>query len=175
MSQKPTLEAFRQQIRSVLGPSDFTPPIAEVIEDFWNSCSELEAAIAEGTVSLSIDTLKLSGYLEFGRYHGWKGAGKILLLLALLVIWFQWIFGVIVGLVGFALHKYGEHMRKADGQRFMHSLIVGVKECRPGAMATLCAHYITGTVELVSDSSRVCLPWYPSNVLTGRDTRVSRA
>ena len=175
MSQKSTLDAFRQEIQSVLGPGEFTSPVAEIIEDFWKSCSELEAAITDGTVSLSIDTLKLSEYLQYGRYHGWKGAGKILLVLALLVIWFQWIVGLIVGLVGFALHAYGEHMRKADGQRFMHSLIVGVKERRPGAMAALCAHYITGTVELVSDSSRVCLPWYPSNVVTGRDTRVSLA
>ena len=174
MSQKLTLEAFRQEIRSVLGPQDFTPPVEEVIEDFWNSYSELEAAIAGDTVSLSVDTLHLGSNLpEYERYHGWKGAGKILILLSLLLIWFQWILGIIISLVGFSLHKYGEHIRKADGRRFMHGLIVGVKQSGPGAMANLCAHYIAGSVELVSDLSRVCWPWYPSNVLTGRSTRVS--
>lgn len=173
MSQRPTLEAFRQQIRSVLGQPDLTPPVAKVVEDFWNSWSPFETAVAAGTVSLSVDMFHLGrNFPDYKRYHPWKGAGKLILALAFVIVWFQWIFGAIVGLIGFALHIYGEHLRKADGQRFMKSLITSVTEGTPTGMANLCAHYIAGTVELVNGPSRAYWPLYPSNVLTGKNARV---
>lgn len=95
MSQRPTLDAFRQDIQSVLGEACFTPPVEKIAEDFWNYWSALEAAIAEGSVSLSIDTFRLG--TKYKRYSAWKGAAKIIFLLAIVIIWFQWGVGVIVG------------------------------------------------------------------------------
>jgi hypothetical protein len=175
MSQKPSLKTFRQQIRSVSGQPDLTPPVAEVVEDFWNSWSSFETSIAGGTVSLSVDMFRLGSiFPERKRYHPWKGAGKLILMLAFLLVWFQWMFGAMVGLIGLALHIYGEHLRKADAQRFMESLIAGVTEGTPTGMANLCAHYVAGTVELVNGPSRAYWPLYPSNVLTGKNARVKQ-
>ncbi|MDY6825496.1 MAG: hypothetical protein SWH68_17120 [Thermodesulfobacteriota bacterium] len=159
-----SLDSFISQIEETFGKK-LTVPASEAAEDFWNYWEEFTEFISNRQLSATVDPLFLAhNFPQYRRYHTWKGAGIVLILVCLGIIWFWWYIGIILLLIGFGLRSYGNRVRFNDAKDFAEEIM---KEATLSAASTgyarLCANYIAGIVELATPQASAHWPQHPSN------------
>lgn len=169
-----SLDEFRANIEAVFGQS-LTGPASEAAEDFWKHWSSFSSLIAQRSLSVHVDALRLGlNFPQYKRYHVWKGAGKVAFLLGIVSVWFLWQLGAVLIAAGIGLHLWGGHLKFNDAKNFAEELM---KEATlnpsGGGYARLCANYIAGTIQLVSPAGSAHWPQFPSNAVTGEQSFIS--
>ncbi|MFP3873742.1 MAG: hypothetical protein ACLFV1_04735 [Thiohalophilus sp.] len=167
----PTFDEFKNNIEELFG-QQLTGPASVAAEDFYNNWSSFGALIENRSLSAQVDALRLGlNFPQYKRYHSWKGAGKLLFILGLVIVWFYWSIGVVLLAIGVGLHLWGGRIQHNDAKNFAEELM---KEATlspaTGGFAKLCSHYIAGTIQLASPSGIAHWPQYPSNVITGEQS-----
>ena len=166
-----SLEEFTGQIERLFGKS-LTPPAIQATADFWNHWAAFTQLISQRQLSAHVDPLFLAhNFPQYSRYHMWKGAGLVSLVLGLLVIWFVWPIGIVLLVSGIALHMFGNRVRFNDARTFAEEVMKeATLNATDAGFARLCAHYITGIIQLVTPAAFAHWPQHPSNVITGNRT-----
>ena len=170
----PSLDEFKAQIEVLFG-QPLTRPASDAAEDFREHWSSLSVLIAHRSLATRVDALALGmNFLQHKRYHIWKGAGKVAVLLGIISIWFLWQLGIFFIVVGAGLHFWGGRVKFNDAKSFSEDLMEEVTlSPSDGGYARLCAHYIAGTIQLASPTGSAHWPQFPSNVVTGKQTFIS--
>lgn len=148
-----------------------------VAEDFWRHWDELCQGLASQRIRIHTDTFYAPlAVPELKRYHMYKGLGKMLILVGVVLLLFSWKIAAGVLFAGLAIHVYGDHIRNTDFSRFADEIATAAMACQDGSgMIQLCAHYMAGTIDLETANRRVHLFEYPSNVVTGDCKTVPRS
>lgn len=172
--ESPSFEEFQVQLETLFG-QPLTPQAVTAARDFWQSWSGFGGLIAARSLSVHVDALRLGRNLpQYRRYHVWKGAGTVLLVVGLLVLWFVWQIGVLLMVLGVGTHFWSNRIRFSDAQQFAESLMrEATLNARAGGYAGLCCHYIAGTISLVSPKGSAHWPQHPSNVISGARSLIS--
>lgn len=165
---QPTFDEFRAELERLFA-QPLTEPAEAAAKDFWENWSSFTAAISNRSLAVHADALRLGmQFPEYKRYHVWKGAGTVAVLVGLVAVWFFWPAGVAFIIGGIALHIWGGRVKYRAASNFAENLM---KEATlnpgEGGYAGLCSHYIAGTIQLASSQGVAHWPQYPSNVLTG--------
>ena len=170
----PSLDEFIAQIEVLLGQS-LTQPASDAAKDFWEHWSSFNAQIAQGSLTVHLDALLLGENIpQYKRYHIWKGAGKVAILLGIASVWFVWQLGVLFTCVGIGLHLYGGCIKSNDAKKFSVDLMrEATLYPSDSGYARLCAHYLAGTIRFESSVGSAHWPQFPSNSVTGRGSFVS--
>ena len=170
----PSLDEFKAKIEALFGQS-LTGPASEAAKDFWANWSLFSSLIAQRSLAVHVDALRLGmNFPEYKRYHVWKGAGTIALLLGIVSVWFLWQLGSALIAVGIGLHLWGGRIKFNDAKDFAEELMKeATLNSSDGGYARLCAQYIAGTIQLVSPAGSAHWPQLPSNVVTGERSFVS--
>lgn len=170
----PSLDEFIADVEAMCGQS-LTGPASEAAEDFWEHWSSFSSLIAQRSLALHVDALRLgTNFPQYKRYHAWKGAGTVVLLLGILSIWFLWQLGAALIAVGIGLHLWGGRIKFNDANDFAEELMnEATLNPSDGGYARLCANYIAGTIQLASPAGSAHWPQLPSNVITGEQSFVS--
>jgi len=85
-----SLDEFTGQIEQLFG-KPLTMRAAEAARDFWNHWESFTDLISRRQLSVRVDPLVLAhNFPQYRRYHMWKGAGIILLLVGVAFVWFFW-------------------------------------------------------------------------------------
>ena len=170
----PSLDEFKAQIEALFG-QPLTKPASDATEDFWEHWSLFSTLIAQRSLDIQVDALRLGmNFPQYKRYHIWKAAGKIAILLGVVSVWFLWQLGVFFIVVGASLHLWGGRVKSDDAKNFSEELMEEVAlNASDSGYARLCSHYIAGTIQLVSPIGSAHWPQFPSNVVTGKQTFVS--
>lgn len=166
-----TLEDFTHQIERLFGKS-LTPPAIQAVVDFWNHWATFTHLISQRQLSAHVDPFFLAhNFPQYKRYHTWKGAGSVSLVLGLLVFWFVWPIGVALLVGGIALHMFGNRVRFNDARAFAEEVMKqAALNAADGGFARLCAHYIAGIIQLAIPTTSAHWPQHPSNIITGSQT-----
>ena len=175
MTEKaPSLDEFKAQIETQSGQS-LTKPASDAAEDFWEHWASFSALIAQHSLTVHVDALQLGmNFPQYKRYHIWKGAGTTAILLGIVSVWFLWQLGAFSIVVGIGLHLWGGRVKFNDARNLSEELMVEVTlNPSDGGYARLCAHYIAGTIQIVSPTGSAHWPEFPSNVVTGQRVFVS--
>jgi len=170
----PSLDEFKANIEAMFGQS-LTGPASEAAEDFWKHWSSFSSLIAQRSLAVHIDALRLGlNFPQHKHYHVWKGAGKVAVLLGIVSVWFLWQLGAVLIAAGIALHLWGGRLMFNDAKDFAEELM---KEATlnpsDGGYARFCANYIAGTIQLVSPGGSAHWPLFPSNAVTGEQSFIS--
>lgn len=170
----PSLDEFKRNIEALFGQS-LTGAASEAAEDFWEHWSSFNSLIAQHSLAVHVDALRLGqNFPRYKRYHVWKGAGAVSLLLGIVAVWFLWQLGAVLIAAGIVLHLWGGRLKFNDAKNFAGELI---KEATlnpgDGGYARLCANYIAGIIQLVSPAGSAHWPQHPSNVISGEQSFVS--
>ena len=170
----PSLNEFKAKIEVLFGQS-LTGPASEAAEDFWKHWSSFSSLIAQRSLAVHVDALRLGmNFPQYKHYHVWKGAGKVALLLGIVSVWFLWQLGAVLIATGIGLHLWGGRLKFNDAKDFAEALM---KEATlnpsDGGYARLCANYIAGTIQLVSSAGSAHWPQFPSNAVTGEQSFIS--
>ena len=170
----PTLDIFKTQMETLLGQS-LTDRASQAAEDFWEHWSSFSSLIGERSLVVNVDMLRLGmNFPQYKRYHIWKGAGKVLILLGIVAAWLFWQLGVFFIVAGVGLHFWGGRVRIRDAQKFSEELIEqATLHPSDGGSAKLCAHYVSGTIQLASPNGSAHWPQFPSNAVTGKQDFIS--
>jgi len=170
----PSLDEFKAKIETLFGQS-LTGPASEAAEDFWRHWSSFDALIAQRSLAVHVDALRLGmNFPQYKRYHVWKGAGKIALLLGIVSVWFLWQLGAVLIVAGIGLHLWGGSIKFNDAKDFAEELMrEATLNPSDGGYARLCANYIAGTIQLVSPAGSAHWPQFPSNAVTGEQSFIS--
>jgi hypothetical protein len=168
---KPSLDEFKANIEEIFGQK-LTTPAAHAAEDFWNNWSSFSSLISRRSLSAGVDMLMLThNFPEYKRYNIWRGAGIVIFIIGLVCFFFSWMIGIVVVAFGAGFYYWGGRVMVNDAKNFAEKLM---KEATlnpsRGGYAELCAHYIGGTIQLVSASGSAHWPQYPSNVISGERT-----
>jgi hypothetical protein len=171
---RPTLEDFKGQLERLFGQA-LSPQAEEAARDFWDCWDSFQLEIARRGLSVHVDALHLGTiFPEYKRYHAWKGAGSVLIIIGALVVWFLWPVGLALLLGGVAAHAIGNWRRFNDAKQFAESLMKkATLQDRDGGFAGLCSNYIAGTIQFATTKGTAHWPQHASNALTGMHTRVS--
>lgn len=170
----PSLDEFKTEIEALFGQS-LTEPASEAAEDFWEHWPSFSSLIAQRSLAVHVDALRLGmNFPQYKRYHVWKGAGKIVILLGIVSVWFLWQLGAVLLTAGIGLHLWGGRVKFKDAKNFAEELM---KEATlnpsEAGYARLCAHYIAGTIQIVSSAGSAHWPQHPSNAVTGERSFIS--
>lgn len=170
----PSLDEFKVKIETLLGQS-LSRPALEATEDFWKHWDSLSLLISRRSLAVHVDALYLSQvFPQYTRYHTWKGAGIIALLLGMISIWFFWQLGTVLVVAGIGLRFWGNRVKYNDAKDFAEEIM---KEATlnpsDDGYAKLCVNYIAGTIQLVSPAGIARWPQFPSNVITGEQSYIS--
>ena len=170
----PSLDEFKSQIEALFGQS-LTEPACEAAEDFWKHWSSFRSFIAEQSLSVHVDTLRLGVTSpQYKRYHVWKGMSKTAFIIGIIAVWFLWQMGAALIAVGIGLHFWGDRVKSNDAKRFAEDLITeATLKASDGGYARLCANYIGGTIQLVSPVGSAHWPQFPSNAVSGEHSLIS--
>jgi len=162
----PTMDEFKKSIEELVG-QQLTEPARAVAEDFYANWSSFNTLLSNNSLSVQVDPLFLSLNLpEYNRYHRWKGLGNLLFILGIVVVWFHWIIGTALLLIGTGLYFWGSHIRFNDAKCFSEALInEAMFSPSEGGYAKLCAHYIARTIQLKSPTNTAHWPQYPSDII----------
>ena len=166
---KPPLTEFTRQIEDIFS-QPLTPAASIAADDFWQNWTDLVEGVSENSIRVNVDMLMLGiKFPDHGKYHIWKGLGIVVSLIGIILLLFIWQVGIIFLIIGFSSRLYGGYVRNKGGREFTDALIRDVRQ-KPSSngMANLCAHYIAGTIALVSVYGRACWPQYPSCVISGK-------
>lgn len=166
--EKPSFDEFKRQLENLFG-RPLNDQATAAAQDFWESWGGFTELIARRSLSVHVDALRLGmNFPEYRRYHPWKGAGKLLIVVGVIAVWFYWPVGVLSICVGLGAHLYGNWVRVSDSKQFSENLM---KEATlspaQGGYAGLCSHYIAGTIALVTPGASAHWPQRPSNVVDG--------
>ena len=169
-----SLDEFKTKIEAFVGQS-LSEPASEAAEDFWEHWSSFSSLIAQRSLAVHVDALRLGmNFPQYKRYHVWKGAGTIALVLGIVSVWFLWQLGAVFIAAGIGLHLWGGRVKFKDAKDFSEELM---KEATlnpsESGYARLCTHYIAGTIQLVSPVGSAHWPQHPSNVVTGKRSFIS--
>jgi len=167
----PSLNDFKSDIEDLFGQA-LTGPASEAAEDFWKHWESFTDLLSKRQLSVRVDPYFLArNFPQYRRYHTWKGAGIIVLLFGLAVIWFFWPAGVALFAGGIGLHLYSNRNRHNNAKSFAEDLM---KEATlnptEGGYAQLCANYIAGIIQLATPMASAHWPQHPSNAITGDRT-----
>lgn len=167
------LDEFKVEIETLFG-QPLTKPASDAAEDFWVHWSSFTALTEQRSLALHVDPLALGrNFPQYKRYHVWKGAGKVAILLGIVVIWFLWQLGALLIVVGAGLDLWGGRIKSGDAKKFSEDLMEEAMLEPSSGYAKVCAHYIAGTIQLVSPICTAHWPQFPSNVVTGEHTFIS--
>ena len=170
----PTLDNFKKQMETLLGQS-LTNRASQATEDFWEHWSSFSSLIDERSLLVNVDALWLGmNCPQYKRYQAWRGAGIVVILIGIVAVWFLWQLGVFFIAAGAGLYFWGGRVRIRDARRFSEELMeqAALNPSNNG-YAKLCAHYVSGTIQLVSPNGSAHWPQFPSNAVTGRQTFIS--
>jgi len=171
-----SFEEFKKTLEDVFGqPLNEKASLAAA--DFWRHMSRIRNGIRTREISILVDMLFLTRqFPEYKRYHAWKGLAIVLIPVALVAFFFHWQFGVVAVLVSFGARTYGNRIKQSDASQFASELVNGITQSDSIVpIAKICAHYIAGTIALVSHRINVHWPLYPSCVLDGTKRFVETA
>ena len=170
----PSLDKFKAQMEASFG-QPLTKPASDAAEDFWEHLSLFSVLIAQRSLTVHVDALRLGmNFPQYKRYHIWKGAAKVAILLGIIAVWFLWQMGAFFLVVGAGLHLWGGRVKSRDAKNFCEELMEEVAlNPSNGGYAKLCCHYIAGTIQLVSPTGSAHWPQFPSDVVTGKQTFIS--
>lgn len=170
----PSLDEFKAQMEALFG-QPLTKPASDATEDFWEHWSLFGVLIAQRSLAIHVDALRLGiNFPQYKRYHIWKGAGKVAILLGVVSVWFLWQLGVGFIVVGAGFRMWGGRVKFDDAKNFSEELMEeAALNPSDGGYARLCSHYIAGTIQLVSPTGSAHWPQFPSNVVTGEQTLIS--
>jgi hypothetical protein len=169
MIHKPehSLIEFIERLQELLG-QPLNDRASFTAEDFFRHMDAIRAGINSGEIRIGVDMLYLSlNFPEYKRYQAWKGVGWILLPVALIVLLFSWKISAFIIGISLFFFAFGSYKRHSDGRSFQIELVEGAKEGGLDGMAKICAHYIAGTVGLLTPTFQAFCPLYPSTVFTG--------
>lgn len=169
-SIKPSLENFYEQIEKLFQQT-LTKPARDAAEDFWNKWQELLDGISNNNIRINVDMLMLfKKFPEHTKYNQWKGFGILTTVVGIVLFFIHLFSGSIVFLLGVGLFYYSRKVKLNDGQTFQEKMKKNVIEnANDNGMADLCAQYIAGTIQLVSNINSAHWPQYPSCVVTGEN------
>ena len=169
-----SLDEFMAQIETLFGQS-LTKPASDAAEDFWEHWSSFSALIAQRSLAVHVDALRLGmNFPQYKRYHIWKGAGTAVILLGIVFIWFLWQLGALFIVVGIGLHLWGGRVKSNDAKNFVEEIMEeATLNPSDGGYARLGAHYIAGIIQFVSPAGSAHWPQFPSNVVTGDRSFIS--
>ncbi len=170
----PSLDEFKAKIEALWGRS-LTGPASEAAEDFWKHWSSFHSLIAERSLAVHIDPLRLGINIPpYKRYHLYKGACTAALLLGIVVVWFIWQLGAALIAAAIGLDIWCGRLKFDDAKKLAEELIKGATlNPANGGYAKLCANYIAGTIRLVSPAGSARWPEFPSNAVTGEHSLIS--
>jgi len=164
---KPSVHKFQEIISEIFG-QPLTNQAEEASQDFWNHWNEILNSINDDSMHINVDMLFLSrNFPEYGRYNIFKGLSIILLLVGLVLLFFSWMIAVATLIASFVLRSYGNSVKSKSGQRFIEELKSEIIKNEAKGMANLCAHYIAGTIQLLTNRGQAHWPAYPSCVFGG--------
>lgn len=171
---RPTFDDFKDQLERLFGQV-LTSQAQDAATDFWDCWDSFQLEVARRGLSIRVDALRLGmNFPEFKRYHIWKGTGTVLLIVGVVVVWFFWPVGLILLLSGIGSHAIGNWRRFHDAKKFSEELMKqATLHDKEGGFASLCANYITGTIQLATSKGAAHWPQHPSNALTGMSTRIA--
>jgi hypothetical protein len=171
----PTLQNFKEGIENLFGQA-LNEPASEAAQDFWNHWTLFTSAIGTRSLSIQVDPFFLGHHFpQYKRYHVWKGSGKVLALLGIIVVWFFWQVGIAILLVGVGLHSVGNGIRFRDAKGFADGLLIEAEANATRGYPAICANYIAGIIQLVSPQGSARWPQCPSNSVTGQSSLIESA
>lgn len=162
-----SLIEFFERLQELLG-QPLNDRASFAAEDFFRHMDAIRAGINSDEIRIGVDMLYLSlNFPEYKGYQAWKGVGWILLPVALIVFFFSWKISAFIIGVSLFFFALGRYKRYSDGRSFQLELVEGAKEGGLDGMAKICAHYIAGTVGLLTPTFQAFCPVYPSTIFTG--------
>jgi len=170
--ERPLQEHYIKQITNIFG-QPLTSMAEKAAEDFWDHWEEMLQGFSTDFIKIRVDMFILGTHLpKYKRHYPWQGLGGFIFLCSLVILFFSWKFSVLGLMSSFLLLGYANHIKMSSARKFQEGLVNGVIEnnMREG-MATICAQYIAGTIQLRSIDGQATWPRYPSCVLGG-ETRI---
>ena len=166
---KPEYTDFQKILETTFG-QPLTPRAKLAATDFWNHWDALSDHLQSGTVWITVDSLILGLKLpEYRKHHPILGLAKLLFIAGLLLLFYSWLLGLGVTVLGVIANHYGNTVRKRTISALVDDMLSSLtREDVTRGMGAICSHFLAGTIQLNSSLGISRWPLQPSNVLTGR-------
>ena len=165
-SKESNFGQFEESVQVMIG-TPLSSQMREITQEFWNHKQRFCKALNTQELRIGVDPLILIRNVpEYSTYSSIKGAGKLLMLLALPLVFFHWTLTVGLFLLGMLLFLYGNKVGSDDSKKFADSLLAKINEDQEQGLTGLCAAYLTGIISLIGFQSSAMTPDKPTKAFS---------
>lgn len=166
---KPTVEKYLKHLKENFGET-LTPQVEHIATDFIENYEEFKEMFLTNRISIISSASRLAtstGNIEFSKYQKYNGLSIVLMVVAVIFLFFSWKTTIIVFALSVIMRLISKSLKTKLSANYTKQIYDELKNDIDNGILNVCINYCAGIIQLQSSKAITHLPILPSTCITG--------